>query len=825
MVVMRSSATISARHALGMTAQGSGPCVDQRVMSIRDRTSGRPAVGDRLSGGRACAVVGYVAAAAVACVAGSLALSPARWVAIADAVGLLAVAAALVVAGARRSRRLAAMSGDSELVGRGFDDAAIGMMILTAQLEIVRVNDALCALIARESSELVGHSILEFTHSDDLERSVELRTVMMRKQQDAPLLKRYVRPDGSTVEALVTAALIEPEHEAPYFFSQLQDVTEQRRAEREKAVIADLGRRALECTDSMTMIDEAMYLVRDMLDVKHCVTTHRLASGAVRIVATTGVSLAATFAPDEPTQTIFTLRVDEPVVSNDLLEEMRFSVPPLVSEEGLGRGLSVPVPERSGARHVIIAYADANGRRFSDEDALFVQAIAHVLSGALDREATEQELRRRALEDPLTGLGNRALLETQLEAELRHARRLGERVSVLALDLDRFSVANDTLGHSAGDALLRQVAARLAGCVREEDFVARPGGDEFTIVATRTATDHAINEVAQRLVDAVTEPLEVNGDEVILTASVGVAISERGSDTAEELLRDAEAAMYRAKQLGGGRYEAFDPALRERLVERMTIERDLRHALARDELELHYQPLIDLADERIVGFEALLRWRHPERGIIGPNDFIHIAEETGLIIAIGSWVLGAVCEQLPRWPEAIHVSANVSPVQVRPQLVDEVQELLTRHRIAPERLVLEITESLVLDPHTKPIVASLRELGVQLALDDFGTGYSSLGSLQRFPLDVLKLDRTLIASLGETGGAAVVRAAIELGQALHVAVIAEGIEGHLQLRTLRDLGCTTGQGFLFHRPLTLGDAEHLVASYEQSPEAGYRPAA
>ena len=575
----------------------------------------------------------------------------------------------------------------------------------------------------------------------------------------------------------------------------------------------------------MSLIDEAMFLVRDMLEVRECLTTRRLASGEVRIVATTGPSLATTFAADQPTQTAFTLRGTEPVLSNDLLEETRFSVPPLVFELDLRHGLSVPVPERSGARHVIIAYGDANGRRFSSEDASFVEATAHVLAGALDREATEQELRRRALEDPLTGLGNRALLARQLDAELRHARRLRQPVAVLALDLDRFSAVNDTLGRSAGDVLLRQIAARLTGCVREEDFIARPGGDEFTTIATRTATDHAINEVAQRLLDAVPEPVEINGSEVSLTASVGVAISEHGSDTAEELLRDAEAAMNRAKQLGGARYEAFDPTLRERLVERMTIERDLRHALARDELELHYQPLVDLHDERIVGFEALLRWRHPERGMISPNDFIQIAEETGLIIPIGSWVLRTVCEQLPRWPEHIHISANVSAVQLRPQLVEEVQQLLSRHRIAPERLVLEITESLVPDPHTKPIITSLRKLGVQLALDDFGTGYSSLGSLQRFPLDVLKLDRTLIASLDETGGAAVVRAAVQLGQALHVAVIAEGIEGPQQLHTLRELGCPTGQGFLFHMPLPLSDAQRLLATDQESPAASHRPAA
>ena len=474
---------------------------------------------------------------------------------------------------------------------------------------------------------------------------------------------------------------------------------------------------------------------------------------------------------------------------------------------------------------MILAHAHGEARPFTGEDARFLEAVAHVLAGALDRAATEHELRRRALEDPLTGLANRALLARQLEAELRHSRRLGDCVCLLTLDLDRFKTVNDTLGHTVGDALLREVAVRLTACVREEDLVAHPGGDEFMVLATRTATDHAIAEVAHRLIDAVVEPFEINGHEVFVTASVGIAVSEHGDETPEELLRDADAAMYRAKELGGGRYEAFDVALRDRLMERMETERDLRHAVQRDQLELHYQPLIDLADERVVGFEALLRWRHPERGLMNPGQFIQIAEETGLIVPIGSWVLNSVCEQLTRWPEPIYVSANVSAVQIQPELVGEIEQLLARHRITPARLVLEITESLVLEPRTKPIVARLRELGVQLALDDFGTGYSSLGSLQRFPLDVLKLDQSLIASLPEGTGLAVVRAAVELGQALGVQVIAEGIEGLIQLGALRELGCPLGQGFHFARPLPLADAQLLLESSGQLPEPAHQQAA
>ena len=276
--------------------------------------------------------------------------------------------------------------------------------------------------------------------------------------------------------------------------------------------------------------------------------------------------------------------------------------------------------------------------------------------------------------------------------------------------------------------------------MREEDLVARPGGDEFTVVCTRTATDHAIAEVAQRLVDAVVEPFEIDGHEVFLTASVGVAVSEHGRETAGGAAARRRRAMYRAKELGGGRFEAFDIALRHRLVERMTIEGDLRHAVERDQLELHYQPLVELDDERVVGFEALLRWRHPERGLMTPGEFIH--DRRGDRADRADRQLGAAhrlraARALARARSTCRPTSRA--LQITPELVVEV-ERAARAAIAsrPARLVLEITESLVLDPRTKPVVASLRALGVQLALDDFGTGYSSLGSLQRFPLDVVK---------------------------------------------------------------------------------------
>jgi diguanylate cyclase (GGDEF)-like protein/PAS domain S-box-containing protein len=747
----------------------------------------------------------------VAGVAASLAFSPGFWMRVADVILLLVIAIEIVACRPRRHLAAPADAARAERIDRAFVAAPIGMMVLSTDLEITRVNAALCTVLGRESADLVGRSVFALTHPEDIERTDEKRRSLLRGEDTGPVQKRYLRADGTVVEAVVTAVLIRPDHSPPYILSQLQDVTEQRRAKRRNVAVAELGHKALKSTDVIALMGDAMTLVSNALENVTCVTTRHLDDGGLRIVATTGTSLNETIVTASDTQTAYTLTRGGPIFSEDLNSETRFALPDLVKRLGLSRALSVPVPERTGARHVILAYRDAHGRPFTDEDARFLEAIAHVLSGALNRDATENELRRQALEDRLTGLANRALLNSQLDTELRHAKRLGSRVCVLAIDLDRFKDLNDGLGHRVGDALLRQVAARLRAFVRDEDLLARPGADEFVLVATRSDTDQAVADLAQRLLNAVAMPFSVERHEVFLTASIGVAVSDDGRETAEELLRSADAALSRARRAGGARYETSDAALRDRLVERMAIERDLRHAVERDQLELHYQPLVNLLDEQIIGFEALLRWRHPGRGLIPPDHFIHIAEETGLIIEIGSWVLSTVCEQLARWPERIRISANVSAVQIGPGLVTEVNSNVSRHHLAAGRLILEITESLVLDPRTKPFVTTLREAGVQLALDDFGTGYSSLGSLQRFPLDLLKLDRTLITSITDSAGhAAIVRAAVELGAALGVAVIAEGIDDQQQLDALRGLGCPLGQGYLFAKPLPAADAERLL---------------
>ncbi len=695
-----------------------------------------------------------------------------------------------------------------------FRDARVGALIVAPDLTLVHVNASACSLLGRDARELHGRSILEFADPSDpsWQRALSgLHTLARDQAGPGQAIRRLVRADGTVAEVAVTPTHFRRAAGRGPLLLHLHDVTAWRRTERRQAAIAALSRRALQCRDAIALIGDAVRVTCESLDLAGCITTRSLTDGEVRVVAACGGLRDAKAAPGQPTQSAYTLLVGEPVISADLGADTRFSVPPVVLEQGFHQGISVPVPEGAGARHVIVGYLGKDDRPFTGEDTQFLQAVAEIVGAALDRAAAEEELRLRALEDRLTGLANRTLLGNRLEAELRHAEQIGHRVHVIALELDRLNRLVDSLGQEAGDAMLRVTAARLMRFARKEDLLARAGDNEFAIVATRTIGDGSALELARQVAAAAAEPYELGGHTLVMTASVGVAVNEPRELAGAQLLRNAEAAMHHAREQGGARHERFDVTMRDHLRRRLELEHDLRHAVARDELELHYQPLIALADQTIVGFEALIRWNRPGHGLLSPGHFIQIAEESGLIVPIGAWVLTAVCAQLARWPEDVYVSANVSAAQVGSELVDQVAELLQAHAITPHRLVLEITESLVLEPQARPMLDRLRQLGVRVALDDFGTGYSSLGSLHRFPIDFLKLDKALVTSVIDTNGTAIVRAAIELGHALGLQVIGEGIETEQELDALKRLGCPLGQGFRFSKPLPLPGADGLLA--------------
>jgi diguanylate cyclase (GGDEF)-like protein len=432
---------------------------------------------------------------------------------------------------------------------------------------------------------------------------------------------------------------------------------------------------------------------------------------------------------------------------------------------------------------------------------------------ATERRRAEERIAFLAHHDALTGLPNRNLFRERAEQAVADLGR-GKGSAVLCLDLDRLKAVNDTLGHGAGDQLLRAVAGRLTACARDTDTVARLGGDEFAVVQAGVDDPEDAELLAERILQALAQPYDLDGHRVVVGASLGIALAPRDGAQGERLLRCADTALYRAKTDGRGVHRFFEPEMDTRLLARRTMELDLRRALGANELELLYQPLVNLRAGRVCGFEALLRWRHPERGMVSPAEFIPVAEETGLIIPIGAWALRRACLDASAWPEPVRVAVNVSPVQFRsPRLVEAVAEALSEADLPASRLELEITESVMLHDSaaTMGTLRRLHDLGMLIAMDDFGTGYSSLGYLRSFPFDKIKIDQSFIQDLQKEGGAeAIVRAITGLGCSLGMRTTAEGVETEAQLSRLRFEGCTEAQGYLFGRPGPAAEVPSVV---------------
>jgi diguanylate cyclase (GGDEF)-like protein len=432
------------------------------------------------------------------------------------------------------------------------------------------------------------------------------------------------------------------------------------------------------------------------------------------------------------------------------------------------------------------------------------------------------QLIREAFRDALTGLPNRALFMDRLSHALIRAERGGGNLAVLFLDLDRFKILNETLGREVGDRLLVEVAHRLAACLSPEDTVARLGGDEFALLLEDTSDLGAASALAERVSAELQRPFVVDGRDVLISASIGVALTGGGSMQPEEVLRNADLAMYQAKAEGRARYELYEPGLSVSTRERLDLQADLRSAGARQELSLRYQPVVRLANIRPVEVEALVRWDHRRRGALLPADFIGLSEETGLIVPIGQWILREACRQARAWqgePSGVPplvISVNLSAGQFeRDALPDEVAAILGETGLEPGRLQLEISEAVLMrdDPRTFGRLEALRAIGVRLAIDDFGTGYASLSYLKRLPVDCLKIDRSLVKGVGyETEDAAIIRAVASLARSLGITVTAEGVETHAQLVQLREVGCDQGQGYFFARPVSADRIPELLAS-------------
>jgi diguanylate cyclase (GGDEF)-like protein len=449
------------------------------------------------------------------------------------------------------------------------------------------------------------------------------------------------------------------------------------------------------------------------------------------------------------------------------------------------------------------------GVRGTDELARLATSFNEMVGKIAERE---QRITQLAFNDVLTGLPNRTMFQQQLEHLFRVAVGNGDLFAVHCLDLDQFKVINDTLGHPAGDALLVEAGRRVQQAARGH-FVARLGGDEFVVLQSVGGDRDAIDRLAREILVGMAQPFSIDGNEFVPSTSIGIAIAPQDGEESGTLLRNADLALYRAKEAGRGTFAFFEESLNERAQQRRQIESDLRLALERGEFELFYQPLFDLEQNRICSFEALLRWHHPTRGLVSPAEFIPVAEDTGLIVPIGAWVIREACARAARWPDNVRVAVNVSAVQFhRGALHETILRALADSGLAPGRLEVEITESIFLEGGdiTLRLLHALRALGVRIALDDFGTGYSSLSYLQSFPFDKLKIDRSFIHNLLTRDGAiAIVHAITELANALGIETTAEGVEETAQLMELRAHGCSSVQGFLFSEPMCSADVERL----------------
>ncbi|MEA2478891.1 MAG: hypothetical protein QOJ07_813 [Thermoleophilaceae bacterium] len=675
--------------------------------------------------------------------------------------------------------------------------------------------------------EVIGRDLLDLVAppaTRDMLRAELAR--YLESGQVWPLRERVeltgMRADGSEfpMEMAVTDARLADG--SPVFTAYVRDITDIKRAEEllerramQQAAVADLGQRALAADGIAAVVQGAVATIAHTLSIETVVLLELMPDGDNLIVrAATGVDpelVGTKLVPSDPSELPGqVLASGRPLHVEDWEAVAPFHLIEPSPELGPRSGALVPVDRGDGEKWGVLGAVGFDSRAFTTDDLHFMQSVANVIAGAIQRERVNADIRHTALHDALTGLPNRTLFLDRLGHALSQTARSSRTLAVIFLDLDRFKLVNDSLGHATGDELLRAVAARIGEELRPGDTLARLAGDEFVLLCESVRDERDAVAVAERLALGFQKPFRLGERDQFVSASMGIALPRGRSERAEDLIRDADAAMYRAKERGRSRFELFDERMRVRTVMRMRTENDLRLALPEDQLEVYYQPVVSLAQGDLVGFEALLRWHHPRRGDIPPAEFIPVAEDSGLIIPIGAWVLEQAAQQAVRWRgrggrrgSPLMIAVNLSAVQfAKGGLADEVATLLDQAALQPDELAVELTESVLMEETEAAVetLHALKGLGVRLILDDFGTGYSSLSYLERFPLDGIKIDRSFVAGLDGGGSAAIVTAIVSMARSLDLRVTAEGVESADQLELLRRLGCDYAQGFYFGRP-------------------------